>query len=141
METEYRGYAIDYLEHSNQFRIEIGDGEKYVPSLTEAKEYIDALEKKGFERFVVWVRTGYGAYRYEEATVTSVNRKYGEVWTSTKKDKRRSKKVPSELVADTPENREVIAMIHALNEEIKAREKTVAGLAKDLTAHVMFTDG
>jgi len=132
METEYKGYRIGYLEHNNQFRIDIGESEKDVTSLKAAKEYIDTMEKKAFERFGAWLRD-YHHDRYVEITVTSYNERYEEAWVSTKKSKKRTKENLRSIICDTPENRETIGMIHALVEEVKTRNNTIRELQNTLT--------
>ena len=68
--TEYKGYEIHFNMYSNNWQIKDAKHEISNISLQAVKDYIDKLEKKGFQRFQAYTYKHDG---FEEVTVTSID--------------------------------------------------------------------
>ena len=67
---EYKGYEIHFSMYSNNWQIKDAQHEISNISLKAIKDYIDKLEKKGFQRFQAYIYKHDG---FEEVTVTSID--------------------------------------------------------------------
>ena len=67
--TEYKGHKIAFNQYCEEWRL-TDSHEVSKKSLQAVKDYIDKLEKKGFQRFQAYV---YNYDGFKEVTVTSID--------------------------------------------------------------------
>lgn len=145
IETKYKGYKIEYNETMDKWDIDIAGTTKSRSALSDAKKYIDALEKKtkkfvpvsGFldlRRALFTSNMDVGAGRFVPVKITSVaSKQYGDlvVWIKTE-DKRRKRVRTSDVVLATPENAKLMAKVDIIEAEIKSLRNKVAGLLESM---------
>ena len=124
MKETYKGYNIEYLEHTEKFHATIDQSSYDNQSLSVVKKYIDNLEKKDFKRVDIIIND-YGQYRF--GTVTScVKATYGnglDCWLSLGGS--RTKKDIESVYLDNENNRGILEKITEREEAIKVIKKTI----------------
>ena len=134
--TEYKGYKIEYSEMMNIWEMDIGGTTKSRGALSDAKKYIDTLEKrtKKFSPVSAYLENFRQGKRFVPVTITSegsMQYGYPAVWVKTD-DKSRRKVKANDVILATPENKATMEKVNSVEDEREHLRKSVAELLKSM---------
>ena len=134
--TIYKGYIIEYNEWMDKWEMDIGGTMKSRGALSDAKKYIDRLEKKTkkFSPVSAYLENLHQGKRFVPVTITSEAWPlHGdlEVWVRND-DKSRRKVKANDVILATPENKATMEKVNSVEDEREHLRKSVAELLKSM---------